>query len=470
MCCTVPTMEDHATTSPEPEHDALSADPEVGPLVRLAALAHTLDAPGAPTPSHAALRDGLAALGAAEAALERAALVVTAHARAAGLTWTEIAAAQGGRADALAKRHTRRRERFPDYTPPPPPTLEAHTARAADLLAPVLAERPLSPFLARLAAERLGAVLLAAHWEGVDDVAVASWLHDDALSEPQQRLHHHYDDQAVAARGVLNAHALDPAPVQSALVQLMRAAVGAEDLVRHLHPVHPGPRPAWAVPAADREDGTAAADRPHVTPRWGSVQECAQALTRAGLDPTAAAALAGPLSEFVTTAERVKHQQRDGEVRNVLHALAPVLFDGDPTRLRLLLGALPRLDLAGLEEWAHLYLALAEHAPHLEQCADTATLVAEAGLPGQLARPLTELVDAARLPVLASYAPAAPASAVADLLAAVIVAVDTARAADLPALLDRLVQAQRPDLAADRPHRLTEPWEELMHHHVPGRR
>lgn len=524
-------MEEHDIPPPGPGSDSLSVDPAVGPLVRLAALAHALDAPGAPAPSRAALRDGLAALGAAEPALERAALVVTAHARAAGLTWPEIADAHGGRADALARRHTRRRERFPDYAPPLAPTLEAYTAHAADLLAPVLAERSLSPFLAHLAAERLGAVLLTAHWERVDAVGVASWLSDDALSEPHQRLHHHYGDQAGAVRGVLNAHGQDPGPVQASLVELMREAVGAEDLLRHLHPVHPGPRPGWAVPAAatgpdalaplplasaDRDaDALAAIDGgvgvlnvavdhdggrvkpsratpktlrrlrdaglvdaddrvtdrgraalPLATDRMRAQSRgagYAPVLVRAGLDQAAAAALAAPLAAFTATVELVKDQQRDGQMRGVLHALAPVLAGGDPTRVRLLLGALPRLNLMGLEEWAVLALALAEHAPRLDERTDTAALVEAAGLPPRVARPLAELVDAARLPALASYAPGAPASAVADDLAAVIVAVDTANAGDLPELLDQLVRAEHLDLAADRPHRLTGAWEDLVY-------
>ncbi|WP_150255275.1 hypothetical protein [Nocardiopsis deserti] len=525
-------MEEHDTLSDASNLDVLSDDAAVGPLVRLAALAHALDAPGAPAPSRAELRAGLAALGAAEPALERAALVVTSHARAAGLTWPEIADAHGGRPDALARRHTRRRERFPDYAPPLAPTLEAYTAHAADLLAPVLTERPLSPFLAHLAAERLGAVLLTAHWERVDAVGVASWLSDDALSEPHQRLNHHYSQEAGHVRGVLNAHALDPGPVQASLVDLMREAVGAEDLLRHLHPVHPVPRPAWAVPAATGPDASAplppaAAERdadalvamdggvgvlnvavdhdngvvkPHratpkilrrlreaglvdtggrVTDRGraalplatdrvtgqgrSAVSGYAPVLVRAGLDRAAAAALTAPLTAFTATVERVKDQQVDGELRGVLHALAPVLSDGDPARVRFLLGALPHLHLTGLEDWALLALAVAEHAPHLDERADTAALAEGAGLPSGAARPLAELVDAARLPVLASYAPGAPASAVADDLAAVIVAVDTANVSDLPAVLDQLVQAERLDLEADQPHRLTSAWEDLVY-------
>lgn len=528
-------MEEHGTLSGTSPHDTLSDDAAVGPLVRLAALAHALDAPGAPAPSRAELRDGLAALGAAEPALERAALVVTAHARAAGFTWPEIAAAEGGRADSLATRYNRRRRRFGDYSPPLAPTLEAYTAHAADLLAPVLETRPLSPFLAHLAAERLGAVLLTAHWERVDAVGSASWLSDDALSEPHQRLNHHYGQEAGRVRGVLNAHSQDPAPVQASLVELMRAAVGAEDLLQHLHPVHPGPRPAWAVPASTGPDGSAplpptsaredadalvaidggvgvlnvAVDHAggvvkpdRSTPKifrrlreaglvdtGGRVTERGRAalplatdqvtgrdrsvgsgyapvLVRAGLDPAAAAALTAPLTAFVATVERVKDQQRDGELRGVLHALAPVLSGGDPARVRLLLGALPRLDLEGLEDWALLALAVAEHAPHLDERTNTAALAAlveAAGLPSGTARPLAELVDAARLPVLAAFAPGAPASVVADDLAAVIVAVDTGNVADLPALLDLLVQAERLDLVADRPHRLTGAWEDLVY-------
>ena len=93
-------MEEHDILSRASILDVLADDAAVGPLVRLAALAHALDAPGAPEPSRAELRDGLAALGAAEPTLERVALVVTAHARAAGFTWSEIAEVQGGRADA----------------------------------------------------------------------------------------------------------------------------------------------------------------------------------------------------------------------------------------------------------------------------------------------------------------------------------------------------------------------------------
>ncbi|MEE2051822.1 hypothetical protein [Nocardiopsis tropica] len=526
-------MEENDTLSAASTLDVLSDDAAVGPIVRLAALAHALDAPGAPAPSRTDLRDGLAALGAAEPALERAALVVTAHARAAGLTWSEIADVHGGRPDALARRHTRRRERFTNYVPPLAPTLEAYTSRAADLLAPVLAERSLSPFLARLAAERLGAVLLTAHWEQVDAVGAASWLSDDALSEPRQRLHHQYGDQVGAVRGVLNAHGQDPGPVQASLVELMRVAVGADDLIRHLHPVHPGPLPAWAVSAADTGSDAPAAlpsaetgldvdalvaidggvgvlnvavdhDGGRVKPGraapktlrrlrdarlvdadsritdrgraalplatdqvTGRVRSAgsgyAPVLMRAGLDQAAAAALTAPLAAFTATVERVKDQQQNGELRGVLHSLAPVLSGGDPARVRLLLGTLPHLNLAGLEDWAALALAMAEHAPHLDERTDTAALAEGAGLPSGAARPLAELVDAARLPVLASYAPGAPASAVADDLAAVIVAVDTANVSDLPAVVDLLVQAERLDLDTDQPHRLTRAWEDLVY-------
>lgn len=399
-------MEEHDTLSVASDLDVLSDDAAVGPLVRLAALAHALDTPGAPAPSRAALREGLAALGAAEPALDRAALVVNAHARAAGLTWPEIADAHGGRPDALARRHARRRERFTDYTPPLAPTLEAYTAHAADLLAPVLETQPLSPHLAHLAAERLGAVLLTAHWEQVDAAGVASWLGDDALSEPRQRLHHHYGDQAGTVRGVLNAHGQDPAPVQASLVDLMRAAVGANDLLRHLRPIHPGPRPAGVVPATDTGPNPPALPAPGPE----SKANVARAVADAGwpTDRTAA-----PVAELVDAVRLLALNLPTDQARP-LRALTEAVDATDGEAMARAVGVLRGLDEAERaellgEDGQRALEALPVVLPGLRPVPRAvlgahgralATLVADAGLPDQVAGPL-ERLHAAAAPHLA---------------------------------------------------------------------
>lgn len=481
-------MEEHDNSPETSNSDVLSDDARVGPLVRLAGLAHALETPDAPTPSRAELLDGLAALGAAEPALERAALVVTAHARAAGLTWPEMAAAHGGRADTLARRHARRRERFADYVPPLAPTLEAYTSHASDLLTPVLAERPLSPFLAHLAAERLGAVLLTAHWEQVDAVGVASWLSDDALSDPHHRLHHHYGDQADAVRGVLNAHALDPAPVQAALGERMRAALGAEELTQR--PIHPPPRPAEAVTAAPsratsdlsvRESEQAGAHVPASQDRDATVSLRTRRLTDAGLSADFAAALHEPLLNLEVSGELMYHDfipedLRQGSLVGALRAIKPTMMSRDAARLRLLLRTLPELfrgqgslDLGRLEQAAlgslgdaylQVITVLEEHRSELAE-EDAVTVVSSARIPHEIGHLLHLMLRVARVPAVASWAPGGT-SVAGPALTSLIAAVDDGQAHALPEALDAvsaLVELDVPEPS----HQLITDWESLVH-------
>lgn len=489
-----------------PAPDAVTALLEVG--AHLAAHPGRLPADLTPTD----LTRALGHVRPAEHLVETATLDVLGAARAHGLAWPHIGAALGLSDGGARDLYKRLRARHPDYTPPLSPTLEAYTARAADLLAPVLAERSLSPFLARLAAERLGAVLLTAHWEQVD--TVASWLGDDALSEPHQRLNHHYGDQAGAVREVLNAHAQDPRPVQASLVDRMRAAVGAEELTRHLHPIHPGPRPTWAVtdPHAaatleaglvtgenlEADDGTDQGDvdaaveelrdpgqepsterdgsgplptaTAPVKPDSGPTPErrpgYARPLERAGLSPAAAAALADPLTQLIGEVTLVSHREVNPQTRHLMEALYPTLVSQRPARVRTLLYLLPRLDLYGLNEWAPLALAISKHAPHLELLPSATDLLTAADLPTHLADDVNAVVNRGRRALVASWAPTAPAWEAGPALEQLTTAVEGGHTDQLAAALDavaELEQVQISEHAGLGTHQHGHRWEDLVH-------
>ncbi|MGI5122782.1 hypothetical protein ACQEU5_25020 [Marinactinospora thermotolerans] len=254
-----------ATDWPEPAARLLEAS------ARLAA--HPGRLPAEATP--AALLEALAGLRPAQEHIERAALAVLGAARAHEVAWPRIGAATGLTSSGARDLYTRLLRRHPDYRPPLAPTLAAHTARAADLLAPVLAERPVSPFLAAQAVERLGAVLATADWAQADAAAVAEWLADDALGAPRRFLEHHHSPQAAAARQTLADHALDPAPVRAAVVELMRgAASGARPAAPTAPDLLPaGPRgmdPPRTAPAAPGAATAATAPGP-VGEDWGGL-------------------------------------------------------------------------------------------------------------------------------------------------------------------------------------------------------
>lgn len=213
--------------------------------------------------------------------------------------------------------------------------------------------------------------------------------------------------------------------------------------------------------ATDRKAKGAA---PGATPDGGAQTESTgygPALHGAGLTRAAAAALTTPLTVFAVAAERAGHLQREGVLRQALLAVTPALRSGDPERLGVLLHAVPHLNAIGLEEWVLLYGAVQDHAQHLEAPTNVPALLADAGLTGELAQPLRELMPAARVGLLAATAPGHPPVAAAAAWSTLFAALDAALADDLPEALDQVAALERMDLPADNPGALTLSWERL---------
>lgn len=393
MLISMDTLNDHDTTPDEGEprsdpHGGAAATWS-GPAAELLALGETLAAHPGRLPDGVTgdgLVRALAGLRPAQERVEQAALAALGAARALDVTWPRIGAALGLTPGGARDLYARLRRRHTDYREPVAPTLSAHTARAADLLAPVLDASPVSPFLAATATDRLGAVLVTAEWEAHDLAVVARWLSDDALSAPHQALNHHYGPDAGAARGVLNAHALDPAPVRAAVVELMRRAVSAPE---------PG-APLDAAPAARPLPSTG-------TDHRGGA-EVAAAVASAGWP----ADWAAPVAELVD-AVRLVALHLPADRARPLRALVDAVDAADGPALARAVGVLRDLDagvcaeLLGAEGQRALDAlpvvlpgmrpvpqeVLGAHGPAL------AELVAAAGLPDGVAEPLGRLHRAA---------------------------------------------------------------------------
>lgn len=185
------------------------------------------------------------------------------------------------------------------------------------------------------------------------------------------------------------------------------------------------------------------------------------ALHRGGLTRAAATALATPVGHFATAAHLAARRQRDGVLRHALAAVDPALTSGDPRRMRTLLHALPHLDAYGLPEWGDLVLELQTHARHLEAPVNVPMLVADAGLPEDVARHLGGLIRAARVGLLAADAPGHAPVAAAPAFHALFDALDAAVTEELPEALDRVAALEEIDLPADAAGELTLAWELL---------
>ncbi|GAA1463516.1 hypothetical protein NE857_34030 (plasmid) [Nocardiopsis exhalans] len=115
----------------------------------------------------------------AEAALDRAALMVLGAARGRNVSWPRIGKALGLTADGARDRFDRACARHPDYTAPLAPTLGAHMAHANGLIA-AIADPP-EGFTRHAATRLLGAVLLTATLDQAPEL-VGHWLTDPTLS------------------------------------------------------------------------------------------------------------------------------------------------------------------------------------------------------------------------------------------------------------------------------------------------
>ncbi|MFY7069080.1 hypothetical protein ACOQFV_24750 [Nocardiopsis changdeensis] len=185
------------------------------------------------------------------------------------------------------------------------------------------------------------------------------------------------------------------------------------------------------------------------------------ALHRGGLTRAAATALAASVGRFATAAHLAARRQRDGVLRHALAAVDPALTSRDPRRMRTLLHALPHLDAYGLPEWGELVLELQTHARHLEAPVNVPMLVADAGLPEDVARHLGGLIRAARVGLLAADAPGHAPVAAAPAFHALFADLDAALADELPEALDQVAALEEIDLPADDPGALTLAWETL---------
>ncbi|GAA1451120.1 hypothetical protein [Nocardiopsis tropica] len=174
----------------------------------------------------------MALAGAAVDGAEYAELVVAAHLRAADATWQEIAdlrgyARQGAartRFDRLRKRHGVAEQELPAA-----PTLPAHTARAARYIETATANRPLSPFLARTAADVLGALLLAARYDQATGTDLRTWAEDPTFSGSVDGLAAAPREAAEAAHQVLTDTAALPAGTRADITAVVLAGIDVWD-------------------------------------------------------------------------------------------------------------------------------------------------------------------------------------------------------------------------------------------------
>lgn len=174
----------------------------------------------------------MALAGAAVDGAEYAELVVAAHLRAADATWQEIADLRGyARQGAARTRFERLRERHgvAEESLPAAPTLPAHTARAARYIETATADRPISPFLARTAADVLGALLLAARYDQATGADLRTWAEDPAFAGSGDGLGTAPREEAEAAHQVLAEAAALPAGTRADITAVVLAGIDAWD-------------------------------------------------------------------------------------------------------------------------------------------------------------------------------------------------------------------------------------------------
>lgn len=370
---------------PTPAPDAVTALLELG--AHLAAHPGRLPADLTPTD----LTRALGHVRPAEHLVDNATLAVLGAARAHGLAWPHIGAALDLSDSGARDLYKRLRTRHPDYTQPLAPTLQAHRTRAWELLTALDGE--VSPGTAAMAAPRLGAVLLAAALTGADDTRVRSWLADDTLTGVWQVLNPLPGGETVDACEVLRQHARDGAGMRTALVELMRRALPAPA---------PAPGPTWPVSAADTgpnppalsatetDVARAVADAGWPTDRTAApMAELVDAVRLLALTlPTDQARPLRALTEAVDAADGEAMARAVGVLRDLDEAERAELLGEDGQRA---LEALPVV-LPGLRPVPRAVLGA--HGRTL------AALVADAGLPDQVAEPL-ERLHAAAAPHLA---------------------------------------------------------------------
>ncbi|WP_150255283.1 hypothetical protein [Nocardiopsis deserti] len=174
----------------------------------------------------------MALAGAAVDGAEYAELVVAAHLRAADATWQEIADLRGySRQGAAATRFERLRERHgvAEESLPTAPTLPAHTARAARYIETATADRTISPFLARTAADVLGALLLAARYGQATGADLRAWVEDPMFAGAGDGLAAAPRDAAEAAHQVLADTAALPEGTRADITAVVSAGIDQWD-------------------------------------------------------------------------------------------------------------------------------------------------------------------------------------------------------------------------------------------------
>lgn len=174
----------------------------------------------------------MALAGVAVDGAEYAELVVAAHLRAADATWQEIADLRGyARQGAARTRFERLRERHgvAEESLPAAPTLPAHTARAARYIEAATAGRPISPFLARTAADVLGALLLAARYGQATGADLRTWAEDPVFAGASDGLAHASPDEAEAAHQVLADTAALPVGTRADITAVVLAGIDQWD-------------------------------------------------------------------------------------------------------------------------------------------------------------------------------------------------------------------------------------------------
>ena len=174
----------------------------------------------------------MALAGAAADGAEYAELVVAAHQRAADATWQEIADLRGyARQGAARTRFERLRERHgvAEEALPTAPTLPAYTAHAARYIETATAGRPISPFLARTAADVLGALLLAARYGQATGADLRTWAEDPRFAGAGDGLAAAPREQTEAAHQVLADAATLPEGTRGDITAVILAGIDVWD-------------------------------------------------------------------------------------------------------------------------------------------------------------------------------------------------------------------------------------------------